>query len=131
MGIEEKTPNAPGYWQEETDRQTLYCLANFLPGRAFERWWVYGLVSDNDSRSSYRHTFGSRFDYDGRVPIPSPRTLRNRSAMLHYLHVRGVYLKLLTWGGFRSAYQHHFYLDWKQFQRLGDFNGKPRRQSYH
>ena len=131
MGIEEKTPNAPRYWQEEKDRQTLFCLANFLPGRAFERWWVYGLVSDNDSRSSYRHTFGSRFDYDGRFPIPNHGALRNRSAMLHYLHVRGVYLKLLTWGGFRAAYQHQLYLDWKEIHRLGETDSKPRRDTFH
>ena len=51
MGIDEKTQYAPDNWREERDRQALYCLANFLPGKAFERWWVYGLVSDIDSRS--------------------------------------------------------------------------------
>jgi hypothetical protein len=131
MGIEEKTQYAPEYWQEKRDRQALFCLGNFLPGKAFERWWVYGLVSDNDSRSSYRHTFGSRFDYDGRFPVPSYGRLRSKRAMLQYLHARGVYLKLLKWGSFRSAQRHHLLLDQRTFHRSHLTRCKPKGINRH
>ena len=117
MGIEEKTQYAPEGWREELDRQTLFCLANFLPGQALERWWVYGLLNDNDSRSNYRHTFGSRFEYDGRFPAPSYGDLRSQRAMLQYLHNQGVYLKLLKWGGFRATRHKLPYLDWRALKR--------------
>jgi len=145
MGIEEKTQYAPDYWQdapdywqdapdcwqEERDRQTLFCLGNFLPGKAFERWWVYGLTSDNDSRSSYRHTFGSRFDYDGRFPVPSYGKLRSKRAMLQYLHARGVYLKLLKWGNLHRAQQHQPLLDQRSFSRSYSSRGKPKGMKRH
>ena len=131
MGIDEKTQYAPDNWREERDRQALYCLANFLPGKAFERWWVYGLVSDIDSRSNYRHTFGSRFDYDGRFPVPSYGRLRSKRAMLQYLHARGVYLKLLKWGSFRSAQQSQPLLDQRSFQRSHSTRGKSKSPNHH
>ena len=123
MGIEENAQSSPGFWREEKDSQALYCLGNFLPGRALERWGVYGLASYEDRRTYYRHTFGSRFDYDGRFPVPSDGALKSRRAMKHYLHTQGVYLKLLTWRKPRQSSSNQPYVE------RGDFEKRSRRDS--
>ncbi|MFN2189006.1 MAG: hypothetical protein ACK2T3_09590 [Candidatus Promineifilaceae bacterium] len=117
MGIDENSHSSLEDWQEARERQALFCLGNFLPGKALERWWVYGMVSYDDSRTDYRHTFGSRFEYDGRFPVPNNGAIRSRRARLQHLHARGVYLKFLKWGKKSSALIQQPYLAPAAFRR--------------
>ncbi|HET6444153.1 MAG TPA: hypothetical protein VFI27_06180 [candidate division Zixibacteria bacterium] len=131
MDYDQKTPNVPIYWQEEYDRLTLFCLANFQPGRALERWWNHGTVTENDSRSYYRHSFGSRYEYDGRLPVPSDKMNQARRVMFRDIRARGVYINLLDWRGYRALRQKVDILERYGYLRPGLLIGASYRHVFH
>ena len=131
MGIEEKTSNAPRSWQEEREKQILFCLGRLLPGQALERWWAYGCLDLGDRRSYYRQTFEVRYEYDGSLPLPSPEQRRHRLNELSHLHAQGIYLNFLNWRGYRTSRSHVQVISWRDIWHFQVVPAQPVRGLRH